>query len=103
MISKIYVIYSKESSVYASPFIERNDEAAILFTARVCIDQIGHDSFVQLHPENYDLYCLGTFDHDSGLLHNEQPTFVRNLKRIVDALVEQFEGESDDEGDGDDV
>lgn len=60
MIVQVYSIFDIKAVEYGPFFLAKNDDIAF----RMIKDQF-HDLIV---PDDYDLYCLGTFDTESGLL-----------------------------------
>lgn len=70
-----YPVYSIRDlkTQFGLPFVEANDPAAI----RNFIAALRMDSGVMSYaPKDFDLYNVGTFDTDTGILHGEFPVLV---------------------------
>ena len=58
MIKRIYSLYDKLAKNYSDPFVAVNDD--------VVFRQLRFDKTLAVVPEDFDLYCLGEFDSDTG-------------------------------------
>lgn len=57
----LYSIHDSKVGVYNAPFVQANDNAAI----RAFTDEVNNpDSLLNRHPEDFTLFCLGSYDDD---------------------------------------
>ena len=63
-----YPVYTFRDQLvgYGSPFVQRNDDTAIRQFAMMINDPSG--TTVSEYPQYYDLYRIGEFDDDTGLI-----------------------------------
>lgn len=62
---KIYAIRDSKMEAFNRPFVLPADGAAI----RAFQDEINNkDSELSKHPEDYDLYCVGLWDEETGII-----------------------------------
>lgn len=78
----IYSVMDNKLSAFMTPFFSHNDETA----KRSILVALSHpESAIAVSPEDYDLYKLGVFDDESGLIDPDPtPVFVAraaNLKK----------------------
>jgi len=65
MIHKIYSVYDSKSESYTPPFYDHAEGRAIRTFSDCCNDP-GHQ--FGMHPEDYTLFMVGTFDDDTGTI-----------------------------------
>lgn len=70
------------------------DSAMQAFAAPMCFPSMGlaqrtfrdevnrKESQINLHPDDYELYMLGYFDEDSGILEPQRPECVARAKDL---------------------
>lgn len=87
----MYSVYDKAAGSFNIPFFQLNDRVAI----RSFMDLVRDErSQVSKHPEDYDLWCLGSFDDASGLIsvkftqNDEQVDYHRRLCSGLDFIRE---------------
>jgi len=62
---KIYAISDSKMEAFNRPFVLPADGAAI----RAFQDEINNkDSELSKHPKDYDLYCVGLWDEETGII-----------------------------------
>lgn len=72
MIFSIYCIKDRLTG-FLSPTFDQNDPSAVRnFTHAIFYT----DSLMNSHPGDYDLYCLGTFDSETGVIMPIDPQIV---------------------------
>lgn len=71
MILSAYAIYDHALKCYATPFFSQNDASATRSFAMLKNDPT--TPFSQFY-QDFDLYCLGQFEDDTGLLIPLSPT-----------------------------
>lgn len=66
----VYSLYDGKSAVFAHPFFMANDATAL----RGFSDAVnGGDGLLSKHPEDFNLYLIGTFDDAVGKLEPLAP------------------------------
>jgi predicted RecB family nuclease len=67
---KIYAIHDNKSKTFNTPFFQHTDTHALrAFKAEV---NRQHDqNMIYLYPEEFDLFLLGTFNEDDGIIESE--------------------------------
>lgn len=80
----VYSLLDRKLKLYGQLVQERNDYSV----QRTLVDgmRASPDSLIGKHPEDFDLYQVGTFNEESGLLdENERgiPRLVCNLLELV--------------------
>lgn len=78
MKSKVYVIRDIVMNSYSFPFFAMHENHA----KRICSDLIlhGEGTTVHDHPEDHDLYLIGEYDDQTGLISPENfPEFIVHL------------------------
>lgn len=76
----MYSILDIKSGVYSKPFIALNHAVA----ARTVSAAMQHqDTDLSAHPQDYDLYCIGSFDDQEGILTPQTREHVTSLHTIA--------------------
>lgn len=76
---KLYSVFDKKSGLYSIPFGAENDVIA----RRAFFRSARADSDLAVFPEDFDLYCLGDFNTQSGALSSDLPIFVASGIEIL--------------------
>lgn len=83
MMTKVFSVYDSKARVFSTPFFALTEGVAIrMFVAGV------NDPTTQLckNPEDFTLFCVGTFDDDIGVLksleHNVNLGLAANFKGV---------------------
>lgn len=80
MIYPMYA-YRDNKSNFSMPYAEMNDASALRGFAYLCS---GKDSIMSFSPADYDLFKVGTFDTDSGLMEASATlVFLANGSSVV--------------------
>lgn len=70
MIVKVYAVYDSKVETYLPPFCQMTNAAAI----REFSDRANTPNHQwQKHPEDYSLFCIGSFDDQTGVIDPLQP------------------------------
>lgn len=72
-----YSIFDNKALQYHSPWFASTDGAAVRSLADLVADP---NTTIGRHPNDYVLYCIGTYDDALGLLMAETP-----LRHVMDA------------------
>lgn len=78
----MYSIYDKKVTMYLPPFYARTDGEALRHARDFIVDA---GSPLGKHAEDYDLFHVGYFDDESGLVGDSPNNFLVNLASLRDA------------------
>lgn len=78
---KVYSVLDRKLKEFGALVVCPNDEAL----RRSLIDGVrGSGSLLEKHPDDFDVYCVGSFDADTGVLKGENvPLLVENVGVIL--------------------
>lgn len=85
--SKIYSIHDSKAAFFNVPFFQRNhDEAARSFGQ--IVNDSRPDNLLHQSPADFTLYCLGSFDEQTGELDGNNPAESADLllEKIANGL-----------------
>lgn len=85
MLLKIFSIYDEKACVYNTPqYLAHKGEAIRMLQTTVD----NKDSMLNKYPEDYSLYCLGTFDDNKGAFrgYSNPELVVRASELIADKV-----------------
>lgn len=77
MIMRAYTVFDRKALVYHLPFFALNDAVAV----RTLGDSLDPNSAFGRHPNDYVLYCCGTFDDNKAIFTPMAP-----LLHVIDAI-----------------
>lgn len=75
----IFSVRDIAADVYSNPFTSQNQLTATRDFAHACSDP---NSSLSKNPEDFQLYQLGTFDDELGVLEGHQPKLVANATQF---------------------
>lgn len=75
MITNLYAVYDLKLQTYSRPFHEMTDEAAIRLFSDAVNDAQPTNQWNK-HPEDFNLYKLGTYSDQFGVFENELVSLV---------------------------
>lgn len=78
MILNVYTLHDSKTLVYNQPFYAMNHGVARRMVSDVAADM---NTSVGRHPTDYTLYCVGTYDDQTGFL---KPYEIR--EHVVDVI-----------------
>lgn len=85
VIDCLFSIYDTVCEEYNPPFVSKNMKTAI----RSIKESLkGRESLISLHPEDYLLVLIGTFDKDTGCLGPIESRQVYNIERLFEIIKE---------------
>lgn len=71
MVHKLYSLYDRKMESFGPPTPSTNDAGV----RRGILDAMrGGDSLLNRYPSDFDLYCVGLFDDETGEIAQETPT-----------------------------
>lgn len=81
---KVYSIRDRKTEVYNTPFFQKSHgEAERSFTSM----SMDTKSTINMYPEDYDLYYIGEYDTDKGLLIPlDSPLHVSKAIEVIDRI-----------------
>ena len=74
MLLNAYTVRDSKSDCYTRPFFCDNDGVARRFCADFFLSRAG--DVYSLHPDDFSLYRVGSFDDNTGILVSAIPSFV---------------------------
>lgn len=73
----IYSLFDDKAKSFATPFFMHNDDVAKRAVQGATMDR---QSVVSAHPEDFQLFCLGYFDDQKGMIiPNSHPTLIASV------------------------
>lgn len=84
---KLYSVFDKKSGLYSIPFGAEND----IIARRAFYRSATSSSDLSVFPEDFDLYCLGEFNTQSGALSPDFPVFVASGLEILGVVANEGE------------
>lgn len=79
---KLYSVFDKKAAVYCAPFLAHNMASAIRDLSRAANDP---QSVVGQYPSDYELYEVGDWDENTGVIEARSVTFVVNAASLTEA------------------
>lgn len=78
---KLYSLFDRKLLQFGGIVVDVNDFAC----QRALLDAVrsSPDSLMSMHPEDFDLYYLGTFEEELGVLVVEHKKIVCNVAELV--------------------
>lgn len=76
----IFSVRDVAADVYASPFTSQNAQTAMRDFGHACRDQ---NSQLSKNPEDFQLFQLGSFDDDLGVIVAHEPRLIANATQFV--------------------
>ena len=80
----IYSIYDVKAQTYGSPFTCINDALASRIVAQLV--QFSGNADYQRYPEDFSVFCIGSFVDDSALVTSDTPRLVFSLSSVIAQL-----------------
>lgn len=83
MIQKIYSVFDRKAVLYGTLMFFANDEMAKRGAADLM--RVGGDTPMNHYPEDFDIYCVGEFDTESGVMMGQgAPALVCRFADFVE-------------------
>lgn len=79
----IYSIYDSAARSYGQPMFFASPGVATRVIADE-VNRVSEDNSLNRHTSDYTLFCIGTYDHDTGTINAQNPELVH---RLVDLKV----------------
>lgn len=78
---RMFTVYDTKAKAYLPPFFLHREEMATR-SFKDCVNSATHQ--FGKHPEDYTLYCVGTFDDDKGSFDTTIPVLMHSGLSLVD-------------------
>lgn len=76
----VYTLLDRKLKVFGQLVVIQNDEGI----RRQILESVrGSQSLIERYPEDFDVYCVGTFDQDTGVLVASVPRLVESVGVIL--------------------
>lgn len=79
---KMYCVRDVKVGGFNNPFCFVNDAVAVR-SFEALVNEPSQESMISKYPGDYDLYCVGIFDQDTGLMSSMQPEHVISAAALV--------------------
>ena len=77
---KIYAVRDQKLEAFNRPFFLQSDGVAI----RAFQDEVNsHESELHKHAEDYDLYTIGMYDENTGIISPHAPLHLANAESLI--------------------
>lgn len=85
-ITKFYAVYDSKLGFYGTPNSFVNDAEAIRAMNYVVMEE---GTMLSRNPEDFHLYCVGSYNTDTGEIEPEAPRHVAHLLQLRQAMLEK--------------
>jgi hypothetical protein len=79
-IQKLFAIRDKNSEMFGQPMMHPNASVALRSFQDACNEKT---SVLARHPKDFDLYCIGEYDVETGLLAAVDHTVIASATEFV--------------------
>lgn len=86
MILKVYALTDLKAGNYSTPFFCASNGLAIRMFSDLVRDP---KTTLSRHPDDFQLFCLGEFDDNSGELTSKKPEFLSKANDFINAQNQQ--------------
>lgn len=77
---KVYAFLDRKVREFGQLLVAANDEAM----KRLAYDTLnGGQSMLAKYPDDFDLFCVGEYNHENGALNGHPPQLVCNLASVI--------------------
>lgn len=81
MIIRVYAMYDQAAKSFGAPMVFVNDEVA----RRGVLEVVRGDGQISKFPGDFDMYCIGELDTDTGELTPSRPDLVFKVAELLSA------------------
>lgn len=71
----VFCVKDRLADVFGQPFQQANNQSAIR-AFKDSVNSVGDTNMLNKHPDDFDLYVLGTFDDTSGMYATGVPEVI---------------------------
>jgi len=85
---QLYAIFDRKLKEFGQTLVAERNSSAFL---RNVVDGVkrAEGSLMHSHPEDFDVYCLGAVDRESGVITVVPPRLVENLATALERPFEE--------------
>lgn len=83
---KVFTVFDMKMQFFAQPFFEQQEASAIRSFSDA-VNDANPKNMWYLHPEDFQLYCIGTFDNETGVLESQLPQVLVNASALYRRVV----------------
>lgn len=78
MTLNVYVVRDRKTCFGTDMFIQPNDEVALRHFGNLMqeLKRSGNSALIVNYPDDFDLYCIGTYDSETGVVTDIPNRFV---------------------------
>nr|QJB19783.1 MAG: nonstructural protein [Microvirus sp.] len=80
MITSVFSVHDSKAGAFCTPYYSENNNTAIRDFAYAANDK---DSQIGRHPSDYTLFCIGSFDNQTGQLTTIEPIAIALALTLV--------------------
>lgn len=80
---QVFVVKDLAVQAYGLPIFQATAAEAMRSFTDACNQP---DSIIAKHPEDYELYYIGTYDEQTGIMTQEDPQDVQRIARAKDIV-----------------
>lgn len=88
---KMYSIFDRAAHMFGSVIVQNNDDLCKR-NVKTALISGAFDKQILTYPEDFELYCLGDFDNETGKVVPIEPAFVIGLRDLIPAKEEKENG-----------
>lgn len=77
---KVFALFDRKAREFGAPLTAANVDTM----KRELQRNVGEGSLLHKYPEDFDLYCLGEMDTETGVILPDTPQCVALLKEVLD-------------------
>lgn len=81
---KIYSIFDRAAHMYGGLIVQNNDELCKR-NIKTALVAGALDKQILTYPEDFELYCLGEFNNETGKIVPVEPAFVIGIRDLLPA------------------
>lgn len=78
----MFSVFDRASKVFAKPFCDVSEASASRALSGE-VNSSGSDSLLSKHPDDFDMYNIGTYDDSTGAVEPCEPVLVVRAKDLV--------------------
>lgn len=87
MKSALYAVFDRSVNVFSSPIMAQNELMIKRSLVDLFLNEAGKPSMEQhqyvRYPDSFDLYLIGEFESDNGVISPFQPTMIIRMAEFV--------------------
>jgi len=81
MKQEIFTIFDNKAKAFLKPFFTRNADTALRMIKELIMTEPNHE--LARYKHDYELYSIGTYDDNQGMLDSYAPAHIQNLAQLT--------------------